>query len=1367
MSYGGERVGEQLGSSLGDEHSLGNLYRGMTPLLTIAIPSYDRSAQLRDLLRSIAVAAAARAKSQPPVSAPSEVVEVVVVLDGSTDGSAKMLDELAATFPVSLRHVWQPNRGLSAARNAAIDMATGLVTWLVDDDMTITQTAFDRHLRHDRSESPILMGPCAVADVTRDSEGMASFYDARHARLRATGIVERAADCSFANTSAPTSLLRANRFDERFVGYGMEDYDLAERLLGDGIRVAFDGDALAHHHVEVTRKARLHKLRQEGANRSRFVHKHPHQRDLVFPSQPARWERGVREFSRRGMTRPLWAAARVIDAASAVVPLGGHRSRVNYWAETCAVYSGIRSERTSDPEITVVIPARNAASTLPAVIANLSRQTSDAWRAVVIDDCSTDDTSGIARRWAAEDSRVLFLSSGSPADRGAGVSAARNEGIAAATTDWLLFLDADDRIADNYIERIVGVLERAAADVDGVTCSWAYETPDHRTERWNDRRLVDGMDIFEIAARSCPFAIHACVIRRELVQEVGGFDPTLAVGEDWDLWQRLARQGLRLESIDETLAFYLLHPASAMHNDPFGVLHQSLKVFRRGHSNDLRVPRPRAPYVNGLELEPGIDVVAETVAWMLALAVSDNVDLSEVLRPRQVTVAFELDPAVIAGTLFESVPFARCRLVSDWPEIWESIEGPLVEALDRFGEWSGHPAVTDPVMRQLEWIVLNHVQVAEPTRLGRSLGMRVDVASGVKPFQPADGADRLVASVFADGAAVGMIDVPITAGRLEPTEIEASIREELGPRLVRVSLRRPRLLARALAGMDASHLIEASVRFVLDFPGRDRAAMSEVVNSFGRWFARDVFARGLLPAKEPNRPEPVTQSSDRPCVDAGASPGDSFGQDYFETVFEVDDPWSYTTPYEQTKYEQTLSLLDGIVVEQALELACAEGHFTQMLAPRVGALIATDIAPTALQRAADRNAGLTNVDFRRLDLREDELPADLDLIVCSEVLYFLRDEAALIELGGRFADALQAGGHLLTAHANLIGDEPSSSGFLWHHPFGGKRIGEVLASVPGLELRREVVTELYRIQLFQRSSGAMHEHVDAVVEHRDHASDLDQDLKRMVVWGGITITPMHAIETELTPRLPILMYHRISPTGADRLSRYRMHPDELEAQLAELRRQGYYGITLERWQHAIAEHRALPGRAVMLTFDDGYTDFVEHAWPLLDAYGFPATVFIVTDEVGGSAGWDERFGDPASLMSWDEIEFLQRSGIAFGSHTRVHDALTDLPAVQAVDNERRARSELRRRLGHEVTALAYPYGAHDASVRRSMRSVGYTLGLTSEPGFSTVWDDPMRIPRLEMAGGQDLDEFRARLAGPSPHNPIRRIRASTRSSTAS
>ena len=77
----------------------------------------------------------------------------------------------------------------------------------------------------------------------------------------------------------------------------------------------------------------------------------------------------------------------------------------------------------------------------------------------------------------------------------------------------------------------------------------------------------------------------------------------------------------------------------------------------------------------------------------------------------------------------------------------------------------------------------------------------------------------------------------------------------------------------------------------------------------------------------------------------------------WESLFAAPDPWGYSSDYEQTKYEHTLELLPEGPIGRALELACAEGHFTVQLAPRVGTLVAADIAAKALERAAERCAG--------------------------------------------------------------------------------------------------------------------------------------------------------------------------------------------------------------------------------------------------------------------------------------------------------------------------------------------------------------------------------------------------------------------------
>jgi ubiquinone/menaquinone biosynthesis C-methylase UbiE len=92
--------------------------------------------------------------------------------------------------------------------------------------------------------------------------------------------------------------------------------------------------------------------------------------------------------------------------------------------------------------------------------------------------------------------------------------------------------------------------------------------------------------------------------------------------------------------------------------------------------------------------------------------------------------------------------------------------------------------------------------------------------------------------------------------------------------------------------------------------------------------------------------------------------------------------WSYGTPYEQRKYEQTLELLPDGPLNRVLGLACAEGHFTVQLAPRVGGLLAADIAAPALERARQRCGAIGHVEFQQLDMRRDPIPGRFEAVPC-------------------------------------------------------------------------------------------------------------------------------------------------------------------------------------------------------------------------------------------------------------------------------------------------------------------------------------------------------------------------------------------------
>ena len=190
----------------------------------------------------------------------------------------------------------------------------------------------------------------------------------------------------------------------------------------------------------------------------------------------------------------------------------------------------------------------------------------------------------------------------------------------------------------------------------------------------------------------------------------------------------------------------------------------------------------------------------------------------------------------------------------------------------------------------------------------------------------------------------------------------------------------------------------------------------------------------------------------------------------FEMAFTlVPDPWHYTSSSQQTKYEQTLNLLPTTPLARVLELGCGEGYLTVPLAARAGSLIAADISQLALSRAAKTCAThqLENVSFQRLDLTLDPLPGGCDLIVCSEVLYYVSGQLALQAVARKLIAALKPGGYLLASHYLRVDSEPERTKFDWLLPFGAILIGETLTTTSKLRLVKEIRAPRYRIQLFQ------------------------------------------------------------------------------------------------------------------------------------------------------------------------------------------------------------------------------------------------------------------------------------------------------------
>jgi peptidoglycan/xylan/chitin deacetylase (PgdA/CDA1 family)/SAM-dependent methyltransferase len=485
-----------------------------------------------------------------------------------------------------------------------------------------------------------------------------------------------------------------------------------------------------------------------------------------------------------------------------------------------------------------------------------------------------------------------------------------------------------------------------------------------------------------------------------------------------------------------------------------------------------------------------------------------------------------------------------------------------------------------------------------------------------------------------------------------------------------------------------------------------------------------------------------------PSRNKAANPPNEALENHFDAVFATPDPWSYEDLYEQTKRQYTLEMLPDTRPESALEIGCAEGHLTEQLSGRVASLLAVDISQAALGRARDRCHAKRNVSFLHADVFSAIPSGRFDLIICSEILYYTKNRFELRRLCRGLVDRLQDQGYLLLVHANLVSDDRTVTGFDFHE-IGTLFVARTIGRTGPLEFIRELRTELYRIQLFRKNQQLRgHPRLPREVVVRD-AKYADADkVVGLIKWGGCLITSAEATHLWTSPEIPILMYHRISATGPDGLRPYRVDPAQFERQLAYLQRHGYESIDLTHAYELITGSHSVPaGRLVAFTFDDAYKDFYQCALPLLRRYGFSATVFVPVQHIGERAAWDSSYGEPAEIMSWDELRRSAQLGTAFGSHGTSHTRLTQLDEGALTRELVESRDVLRTELGAEVLSLSYPFSDLNDTVRERVEKCGYRLAVAGV-GRLNPRSARFAVPRQEIVGQDDLETFVRKLGTP-------------------
>jgi peptidoglycan/xylan/chitin deacetylase (PgdA/CDA1 family) len=217
--------------------------------------------------------------------------------------------------------------------------------------------------------------------------------------------------------------------------------------------------------------------------------------------------------------------------------------------------------------------------------------------------------------------------------------------------------------------------------------------------------------------------------------------------------------------------------------------------------------------------------------------------------------------------------------------------------------------------------------------------------------------------------------------------------------------------------------------------------------------------------------------------------------------------------------------------------------------------------------------------------------------------------------------------------------------------------------------------------------------------------------------------------------VPVLLYHAVTTTPGDHIAPFAVRPDEFERQLDAVLDAGFTAVSFgdllrEELDPPTAPRSSVDnnGRRVVITFDDGYADFAEHALPALQVRGLPSTLFLTT---GWLAGGKSRAPGPTDpMLSWSQLPELLECGVELGAHSHSHPHMDTLRAAALRDELVRCKEQLEDALGRRVDNFAYPHGYNGPRVRRATRATGYRAAAAVRNALHPLGEDPFGVSRL-------------------------------------
>ena len=227
----------------------------------------------------------------------------------------------------------------------------------------------------------------------------------------------------------------------------------------------------------------------------------------------------------------------------------------------------------------------------------------------------------------------------------------------------------------------------------------------------------------------------------------------------------------------------------------------------------------------------------------------------------------------------------------------------------------------------------------------------------------------------------------------------------------------------------------------------------------------------------------------------------------------------------------------------------------------------------------------------------------------------------------------------------------------------------------------------------------------------------------------------------------ILMYHEVTSERPHEI--HGVAVNQFAEQLNWLKESGYTVTTLAALLNQPGRvERHLWRNTVALTFDDGYVDNYENAWPILRQHNFSATIFLIAGLMGQTSRWRPGALGQAPLLSWSQARDLAAQGLALGAHTLTHPNLTTLSAAQVEQELAQSRDLLEQNLSQPITTFSYPYSGLNATVKTLVAQAGYRMACSCPSGYiGQAGADLFDLQRITVLATDTLSDFQQKIQG--------------------